>query len=236
MPSRDFSLLDQIIQRPVRVRLVKDSAHLQLKLRGLQIDNGLGKTPALNKWVGLEIRRVRNPRGYFWRLRKMESGVETVELRAGSTLMLDAQEIRQEAKSFPKRLMFFANNAQFDVMAPVNIEDYLVGVVSSEMPLAWPLEALKAQAIAARSYTLAVMRERRFSKFDVESTVNDQVYNFVGKEFDSDLLVQKGRLAVAQTRGVVLMDQNNRIAKAYYHADILRRRKSFGDLAKKHPW
>ena len=219
MPSRDFSLLDQIIQRPVRVRLEKDTGLLKLKLRGLPNEATVVKKSPQNKWVLLEVRRVHKSQGAFWRLRKMQDGIESIELRPGGTLLIEANEIREQDRALPKRLMLFENGEHFDLIATVSIEDYVTGVVSSEMPLAWPIEALKAQAIAARSYTLAVMRERRYAKFDVDNNVNDQVFNFIGKEFDADPMFQKGRLAVAQTRGVVLLDQNNRIAKAYYHAD-----------------
>ncbi len=58
----------------------------------------------------------------------------------------------------------------------VDLEDYVASVLSGEVPGSWPSEALKAQAIAARTYAVAKMRERRAKNFHVQSTVTDQVY------------------------------------------------------------
>lgn len=99
----------------------------------------------------------------------------------------------------------------FDIIGVVDFEDYLAGVVASEMPLSWPLEALKAQAVVARSYTLARIRERQNKFFQLESDQGDQVYT--GK---SDA---KARQAVLLTHNIVLTDQNGQVIKAYYHSD-----------------
>jgi stage II sporulation protein D len=62
----------------------------------------------------------------------------------------------------------------------VHVRDYLAGVVPAEMPATWPAEALKAQAIAARSY---VMRRRARSRaFDVYSDARSQAYRGAGAE------------------------------------------------------
>jgi stage II sporulation protein D len=61
----------------------------------------------------------------------------------------------------------------------LGVEPYLYGVVPSEMPDHWPLEALKAQAVAARSYALAT---RRSGEFDVYSDVRSQVYRGIPEE------------------------------------------------------
>src|SRR2546430_9708723 len=66
-----------------------------------------------------------------------------------------------------------------DVIARLDLEVYLQGVLPGEMPVSWPLEALKAQAVSARSYVLRQAWERRNRDYDVESTVFDQMYRFV---------------------------------------------------------
>jgi SpoIID/LytB domain protein len=65
------------------------------------------------------------------------------------------------------------NGRRLTVVNTVGIEAYVRGVVSSEMPHDWPLEAVKAQAVAARSYALA---HRRGGTFDVFNDTRDQVY------------------------------------------------------------
>ena len=65
------------------------------------------------------------------------------------------------------------------VVNTVGLEAYIRGVVSSEMPHDWPLEAVKAQAVAARSYALA---HRRGGTFDVYNDTRDQVYGGIAAE------------------------------------------------------
>ena len=62
----------------------------------------------------------------------------------------------------------------------VNLEDYVRGVISKESPATWPLEALKAQAVAARSY--AISTAVRGNGFDVYDDTRSQVYAGVGAE------------------------------------------------------
>ncbi len=62
----------------------------------------------------------------------------------------------------------------------VDLEDYLRGVVPSEMPSTWPAEALKAQAVAARSYALAQRLEKK--PYDLFADVRSQVYGGIAAE------------------------------------------------------
>ncbi|MGH2367735.1 MAG: SpoIID/LytB domain-containing protein, partial [Chloroflexota bacterium] len=56
------------------------------------------------------------------------------------------------------------------------LQDYLKGVVPAEMPASWPVEALKAQVLAARSYAVAQARNRAGERYDVDDTTRYQVY------------------------------------------------------------
>lgn len=59
----------------------------------------------------------------------------------------------------------------------INLEDYLIGVVPSESPLYFEDEALKAQAVAARTYALKQMQNNWENTFDVTDDTNSQVYS-----------------------------------------------------------
>lgn len=105
----------------------------------------------------------------------------------------------------------------------IPLESYLMGVLPSEMPASWPLEALKAQVVASRSFVLSQAESRKNFDFDVESTIFDQVFrtenlNYTGKYRDR---VVK---AIEETRGEVLLEPVKGIAppkiqKAYFHSD-----------------
>lgn len=58
----------------------------------------------------------------------------------------------------------------------IPFEQYIVGVLAGEMPVSFELEALKAQAVAARSYALKKMEQNYDQEYDVVDTVMNQVY------------------------------------------------------------
>lgn len=100
---------------------------------------------------------------------------------------------------------------KFQAINIVNLEDYLLSVLPSEMPSAWPLEALKAQSIAARSYALANLNKHAKDGYDLGSGTEDQVYRGVLQE------KERTNKAVQETTGLV-MTHNNKIVPAFYHS------------------
>lgn len=122
--------------------------------------------------------------------------------------------------SFEAMLKVKTASAAEDVSSimELNLEEYLLGVVPSEMPASWPMEALKAQVVVARSYAFRQKMNRRGKAFHLESTVLDQVYNQNTYQSLPDRLQKRVRLAVEETQGELLY-QNNQVLKAYYHAD-----------------
>jgi stage II sporulation protein D len=80
----------------------------------------------------------------------------------------------------------------------VDLESYLYSVVGSEMPASWPAEALKAQAIAARSYAVVHMARPASEYYDLGATPRWQAYS--GAESETDTT----HLAVNETRGLLL--------------------------------
>ena len=102
-------------------------------------------------------------------------------------------------------------NKKLTVINDLDLEDYLKGVVPSEMPSGWELEALKAQAIAARSYALANLGKRASLGFDLKDTPEDQAYGGASAE------TSKTNEAVESTTGLVLT-YNMKVVPAYYSA------------------
>jgi stage II sporulation protein D len=93
----------------------------------------------------------------------------------------------------------------------VDLEQYLYSVVASEMIPSWPQEALKAQAIAARSYALYQRQSSANSVYDVGDTQAWQVYEGVAKETSTT------QAAVNATTGQVLT-YGGRIIEAVFHS------------------
>ena len=61
-------------------------------------------------------------------------------------------------------------------MEILNLEDYLIGVVSAEVPVSFEEEAIKAQAVAARTYALKRMQNNKDNNYDVTDDTSSQVY------------------------------------------------------------
>ncbi|MCX7631825.1 MAG: SpoIID/LytB domain-containing protein [Turneriella sp.] len=93
----------------------------------------------------------------------------------------------------------------------VPIDDYLTSVVSHEMSPSWHREALKAQAVVARTYLLVKMKERAKEPYDVDSSTNFQVYGGLKKE------ERNARAAVNETHNEVLL-YDGKLAETYFHS------------------
>ena len=95
------------------------------------------------------------------------------------------------------------------VVNKVQLENYIRGVVPNESPAAWPLEALKAQAVAARSYALGTGTGN--AVFDHYDTVASQVYGGYSSEHP------RTNRAVSRTSGEVLRS-GGEVITAYFHS------------------
>lgn len=97
------------------------------------------------------------------------------------------------------------------VVHELGIEDYLLGVLPREMDPDWPLEALKAQAVVARTFAYTHLGKFRRAGYDLSSDTRSQMYAGLGEVSPSV------RRAVEETRGEVL-GYKGRILDAYYHS------------------
>lgn len=104
-----------------------------------------------------------------------------------------------------------ARDSKLSVVNVINIEEYLLGVVPREMPALWPQEALKAQAVAARTYAIRSMGNYISEGFDLVDTPLSQAYGGLAAEH------ARTSEAVAATRGQVLT-HNGQLAVTFYHA------------------
>jgi stage II sporulation protein D len=97
----------------------------------------------------------------------------------------------------------------------LDLENYLMGVVPAEMPAIWHIEALKAQAVAARSYAYAHLGNGskwwKAEGYDLVPDVRDQAYKGLAAE------TPKTNVAVARTMGIILKD-SGRVKPGFYRA------------------
>jgi stage II sporulation protein D len=98
---------------------------------------------------------------------------------------------------------------ELSVVNAIALEDYVADVVSSECPGYWPQQALRAQAVASRTYALANLHPER--AFDLYPDDRSQSYHGLHKEF------RTARTATAATRGQVLK-YDGRLVDAFFSA------------------
>jgi len=90
------------------------------------------------------------------------------------------------------------SNGKLTVINFVNINDYIAGVVGKEMSSSWPIEALKAQAVCARSFTITTWNKHSHQGFNLCGTQDCQAYLGMSGESEST------RRAAAETRDQVV--------------------------------
>ena len=108
---------------------------------------------------------------------------------------------------YPGDLSLSVKDDSIQAVLTLPLETYLQGVVPYEMSDSFPLEALKAQAVCARTYALSKMNPD--ADYDVVDTTNDQVFKGLNPEYKNTAL------AVTGTEGLVLTYQNQLITAWY---------------------
>lgn len=134
---------------------------------------------------------------------------------ANGTSGLKIAQARKSGNLYPGDLYLKAQQSgstwRLYPIVHVYIEYYLNGVLPYEMGSGSPAEALKAQAVAARTYTLNKMNLRASSLYDVVDTTNDQVY------YGNSDSTASCTAAVSATKGIVLTN-GGKLTSCYYTA------------------
>lgn len=195
----------------VRVRLFEKQSSLTVKADAIASSKDLKPFQKMtsaqlqSKKVILESINDKSP----YKL-KVNDGEKT-NLYVQSEIFLFGKNLKIGQTKVPPVIKIKRNQKNLDVIAFIPLETYLAGVIQGEVPKTWSQETLKAQIIAARTYALNLMENKKLDSFDLESSVKDQVFLYS---------TDKSILKLAQeTKNQVLMDNNKQIIKAYYHSD-----------------
>lgn len=128
---------------------------------------------------------------------------------ASATLAYDGIRFEKGGNYYPGDLLLTITGGVLQPVLTIGVEDYLLGVVPYEMSNSFPLEALKAQAVCARTYALSHVNMQ--AAWDMVDTTNDQVFKGV------DRTQTNAVKAVEATVGIVGM-YNGQLATCYYSA------------------
>ncbi|MFB5083567.1 SpoIID/LytB domain-containing protein [Symbiobacterium thermophilum] len=190
---------------PVRVGLAWGQTAAEIGSTGglwIVADGGvLGEVPA-----GASVRAVLTGGGLFVEpLQSWFAGPVRLVPFPGGYISFQGRAYRGEIQ------LVVTAKGQLSVVNVVNLEDYLLSVVPAEMDHRWPEEALKAQAVASRSYAVANLGRWAEDGFDLRATVDDQAYLGIAQEKPG------ATAAVLATAGEVITYQG-RVVAAYYHS------------------
>jgi len=191
-------------QLMIRVMIVPHGRHVRIfartPFRVMSADNSRQLLDEDNYTIskGAEITAI--PGGI--RIGRLKIITEAVRLVPLTNEPIQVYEIVPH--SYRGELLIYRNEIDntVDVVNEVGLEDYLTGVLGREVSASWPIEALKAQAVASRT---RVLYQREFARhneerFDVRADDKDQVYGGVSSDPDGDRIVE----AVKATAGEVL--------------------------------
>jgi len=124
----------------------------------------------------------------------------------------DPNDLAVEGRPFRGYLtVHLRDNQTLFVVNHIDVEDYLYGVLFHEVGFWWPMAALKAQAVASRTYALNQKQERRGKLFDLYNNQRSQMYGGAGSERS------RSTGAVDATRAEVLTYEG-KIFPTFYHA------------------
>ena len=159
------------------------------------------------KFQGLTLKLEKNKKFMFFDKNKQK----IYDLNSEDKFVVktsDSRGIWVGQKRYAGKLKIFVLKNEILVVNVLGVEDYLTSVVGSEMPTKWPIEALKAQAIASRTYAL---KQKGNTIFDIDSTHKNQVYNGLESR------TYETTKAVRSTRSLVLI-YKNKLINALFHS------------------
>lgn len=130
----------------------------------------------------------------------------------GGRLFLANEKGEIVSQEYPGGMEIRRFEEGYSVVNQLSLEDYLCGVVPSEMPASYEMEALRAQAVCARSYACIQLTQGEYARFaaNVDDSTNYQVYNKQPRD-------ERSTLAVQDTVGEVI-SINGELAEAYYYS------------------
>ncbi len=135
-----------------------------------------------------------------------------ITFQAKRPVLIERLGNESKSNSYYGKFKVGINENGLYIVNTIDMENYLLGVVPSESSASWPIESLKAQALAARSYALYHLVNTKLSKdWDVDDTARYQVYTGINHRKPST------DRAVNETAGEVIT-YNDEVIVAFFHS------------------
>lgn len=134
------------------------------------------------------------------------------------TLIINIKHNNELEFTYEQNIKVRVKRVDKNIIEEISLEKYLIGVLAGEMPVSYEIEALKAQTVAARSYTLKHLNKE--SDYDLVDTVDNQVY--LDEEYlketwkeNYEKNINKLKQAIKETEGQYLT-YNGEIIEAFF--------------------
>ncbi|MDO8581041.1 MAG: SpoIID/LytB domain-containing protein [Candidatus Omnitrophota bacterium] len=203
------TLLSQRDDRIIRVAILKDKGEFFLSIKG-RFDIVHPQTGRVLKQDRLLRRSSVKAKGQGVAIGEIFFPMRHVKLRTSREAVV---EIGDQVYRYRGDLdLHLSSSNQITVVNSLPLEKYVKGVLYHEVSNRWPMEAMKAQAVATRTYAVYQAQINKDGLYDVTSDIYSQVYG--GKSAER----YRTNLAVNRTQGEILIYQN-RVLPAYFHAN-----------------
>lgn len=195
-----FSATAEAWQPEIRIGILSGvkSVELQLSAPSVMIDAATQKS----------IKKIRANENFTVDFAALKANA--VEIR-GEKIPLENLQVTINGKKYFGGVRINKAGGNLTVINLVAVEEYLRGVVPKEMSISFPTEALKAQAVAARTFTLKNRNRHKSDGYDLCATNHCQFYNGAASEKISDEII-------AETRGEIVVLKGN-IVDTNFHTD-----------------
>ena len=185
--SRDVNSLSL----ELRVGLISQSSQIQIKVKG----SGLCEFHSgrmINEYTLNKMLKIKNN--------------EIADIKCVET---DSSGIYVNNQAYRSKVYLVNRGNGWIAVNQLSLEDYVASVVGAEMPSLWNMEALKAQAVAARSYALAHIARPANKDFDLGDTTRWQAYRGISSQ------TSRSTQATQATKGIVLRYKGGIVESLY---------------------
>lgn len=189
----------------MRVLVIDDKQSIGLRMFGkYTITSSETKQVLMRGWsLNTRMRATRD--GFQIGSKDLRSAGVKIRAEGNDDMAVDGRYFRGDVEVLHKP------NGRLMVINYVDLDGYLFGVLSHEVSHRWPVECLKAQAIAARTFAFYQARINALQPFDLRSDIYSQVYGGKNNE-------QLATTAAVQSTSGKVLTYNGAIFPAYFHA------------------
>jgi len=189
----------------IRVGLVINQFSVELSSLGkIKLDSNTGRDVTLNP--GKHFISLRNGELFADQTKLGGSVVSVTALNAKTPLLINQKKYRGGITAVVN-----SNKKTINVVNTLPMEDYLYGVIAKEVLPLWPDEAIKAQAVAARSFALYAMDNNDYPNYDIRANEMGQVYGGIAAEHANTSKL------VDATNGMAVLSDGKPI-QAFFHS------------------